>query len=372
MVIVGHAASVALLFSFAFVVADAIRPLKDGPMIDAEGREYKSAAVRTDAEEMGRPRATDGSVVRVQCTDVSMIVVVNARLVQNGPTVSPGDLFLGEAHSGGRRCRAAAVSDTEYVIEAGLRDCGSKLVISEDSLIYSNKLVFSPAASYHGGTRRAHAVVPVSCQYQKPRHVSGYAPPPQQQQPLTLFTPAVQYSAFSLKLMTGDWKSEMFSSASYVGDLLHLEASYAGPDAGQRRLFIDHCVATLTPDAASVPRYYFIENHGCVTDAKQGGSNTMFKPRLRTDSLRLQLDAFLFHRDPRNSIFITCQLTATSELWKSGPINKACNYVHSSWTNEDGDVGVCQCCDRYCQGRSLEDVVCGTVTLGPLMIFPSK
>lgn len=53
MVIVGHAASVALLFSFAFVVADAIRPLKDGPMIDAEGREYKSAAVRTDAEEMG-------------------------------------------------------------------------------------------------------------------------------------------------------------------------------------------------------------------------------------------------------------------------------------------------------------------------------
>lgn len=59
-----------------------------------------------------------------------------------------------------------------------------------------------------------------------------------------------------------DWTSETFSSVFYLGDFLHLEASYSGPDSRQRRLFIDSCVATLSPDATSVPRYYFIENHG--------------------------------------------------------------------------------------------------------------
>ncbi|XP_040919059.1 zona pellucida sperm-binding protein 3-like [Toxotes jaculatrix] len=373
MAIAGYSASLVLLLSFAFGVTDAIRTLKDGPMIDAEGREFKSARVRTQAENTSRPLPGDGPTVRLQCTEVSMIVVVNADLYKNGHPVSPEDLFLGEAeHSESSQCRAVAVSDTEYVIEAGLQECGSKLTISEDSVTYSNKLMFSPAASYHGITRMSHAVVPVSCIYKRTHFVSSNT----QQQPLTISTSA-QYStghpAFSLKLMTDDWKSEMFSSVFYLGDLLHLEASYTGPDAGQRRLFIDSCVATLTPDATSVPRYYFIENHGCVSDAKVGGSNTLFKPRTRADSLQLQLDAFLFHRDPRNSIYITCQMKATSEMWKSSTVNKVCNYTHSRWKNLDGHVGVCQCCDTICRHRSVKDMmVCGTVTLGPLMIFPSK
>ncbi|GAA6229580.1 zona pellucida sperm-binding protein 3-like [Lates japonicus] len=371
MVITGHSASLALLLSFAFGVADAIRALKDGPVIDAEGREYKSAVVRADAENINEPQPNDGSSVRVQCTEVSMIVVVNADLYKNGRLVSPGDLFLGEAeHSESGRCRVVSVSDTEYIIEAGLQDCGTKLTISEDSVIYSNKLTFSPAASYHGITRMTHAVVPVSCHYKKTHFVSSNT----QLQPLILSSQhSAGLSAFSLKLMTDDWTSEMSSSVFYLGDILHLEATYTGPDAGQRRLFIDSCVATLTPDATSVPRYYFIENHGCVTDAKEGGSNTLFKPRTRTDSLQLQLDALLFHHDPRNSIFITCQMKATSEMWKTSPVNKACNYIHSRWKDVDGNDGVCQCCDSTCHKRPIKNMmVCGTVTLGPLMILPSK
>lgn len=131
MVIAGHSASLALLLSFAFGVADAIRALKDGPVIDAEGREFKSAAVRADAENINEPQPNDGSSVRVQCTEVSMIVMVNADLYKNGRLVSPGDLFLGEAeHSESGRCRVVSVSDTEYVIEAGLQDCGTKLTVS--------------------------------------------------------------------------------------------------------------------------------------------------------------------------------------------------------------------------------------------------
>lgn len=129
--IAGRLVSLALLLSFAFVVADAILSLKDGPMIDPEGREYKSATFRIEAENISGPQINDGSSVRVQCTEASMIILIKADLYGNGRIVSPGELFLGEAeHSESSQCRAAAANDTEYVIEAGLQDCGSKLTVS--------------------------------------------------------------------------------------------------------------------------------------------------------------------------------------------------------------------------------------------------
>ncbi|KAJ4931642.1 hypothetical protein JOQ06_010083 [Pogonophryne albipinna] len=123
------------------------------------------------------------------------------------------------------------------------------------------------------------------------------------ERPVLLFLfPVTIRGAFSLKLMTEDWTGETLTSVFYSGDLLHLEASYSGPDAGHRRLFIDSCVAALSPDPRSAPRYYFIENHGCFNDAKEDGSNALFNPRKRSSSLQLQLDAFLFPQDTRNSV----------------------------------------------------------------------
>uniref|UniRef100_UPI0037E9137C zona pellucida sperm-binding protein 3-like n=1 Tax=Semicossyphus pulcher TaxID=241346 RepID=UPI0037E9137C len=374
------AALSASLLLLIFAVSEAIRLLKEGPMIDAEGREYKT--LRVNAESLSGPQLSDVSPVRVQCTEATMIVVVKADLFKTGRLVSAEELFLGEAEtSQSSRCRAAAAGDSEYVIEAGLQDCGSRLSISEDSVIYSNNLVVSPAATYHGITRTAHAVVPVSCHYQREHVVSSHT----QQPPLTRSSPT-QRSAFSLKLMTDDWTRETFSRVFHLGDVLHLQASYSAPDSAQRRLFIDSCVATLSPDVTSVPRYYFIENNGCLTDARDGGSNTRFRSRRRADSLQLLLGVFLFHQDARNSIFITCQLKATADMWKSSPVNKACNYEQSRWENVDGSDDVCRCCDGTCyrtpsrwsrvmsQRRpvSEDNTTCGSVMLGPLMIFPSK
>lgn len=130
MVIKGHSASLALLLSVTIGVADAIRSLKDGPMIDTEGREYKSA-LRTDAGNIRGQQLNDKPTVRVQCTETSMIVAVKADLYKNGRLVSPGELFLGEAGpSQSVQCQAVAAGDTEYVIEAGLQDCGTKLTVS--------------------------------------------------------------------------------------------------------------------------------------------------------------------------------------------------------------------------------------------------
>ncbi|XP_042339178.1 zona pellucida sperm-binding protein 3-like [Plectropomus leopardus] len=381
MSITGHSASLALLIACAFSVADAIRALKDGPMIDAEGREYKSAPLRADAENISGTKIPDRSPVSLHCTEASMIIMVKPDLYKNGRFLSAAEIFLGEVeHSQNSLCRAFTAGDSEYIIEAGLQDCGSKLTISEDSVIYSNKLRISPAAHYHGITRVTQAEVPVSCHYKRTHFVSSSP----HQTPMTLSTPAEHSAAaFTLKLMTDDWTSERLSTVFYLGDLLHLEASYTGPDSGQKRLFIDSCVATLSPDASSVPRYNFIENYGCFTDAKEEGSKALFQPRKRASSLQLQLDTFLFHQDSRNSLFITCELKATDEMWKRSPTDKACNYVHSRWINVDGS-DVCRCCDSSCSKGSPYDnislrhlipkgiMACGTVTLGPLLIYPGK
>nr|ALT10057.1 zona pellucida protein ZPC3 [Eleginops maclovinus] len=338
MVMAGQAASVALLTLFAVGVADAIRTLKEGPMIDAEGREYKTLRFDTERQ-ISEPQFNEGSTVGVRCTEASMIIVVKADLFNNGRLLSPGELFLGEVkNSQSSQCRpAAAAGDSEYVFEAGLQDCGSKFITSKDSVIYSNKLIILLAAGQHGITRTTHAVVPVSCHYKRTQFDGRNS-----QQP-SLSAPAMYSTdAFSLKLMIEDWTRETLTSVFYTGDLLHLEASYTSPDAGHRRLFIDSCVATLSPDPTSVPRYYLIENHGCLIDAKEEGSNALFYPRTRASSLQLQLTAFLFPQDTRNS-----PEHSNSELYLSILAETA-----HIWINVDGSDEVCRCCDDTCYSNS--------------------
>uniref|UniRef100_A0A3P9HBI4 Zona pellucida sperm-binding protein 3 n=1 Tax=Oryzias latipes TaxID=8090 RepID=A0A3P9HBI4_ORYLA len=362
-VFLAHSASLVLLISFLRGVAIAIRTLKEGPMIDADGREYKTASL-TDSG----PRASDS--VRVECTEVSMIVYIQADFYRTGRLVSSGDLFLGGAeHKQDRRCRAVVSGHNEYVIEAGLQDCGSKLTITDDDVIYSNKLVFSPVSNHHTITRMTDAIVPVSCHYKRTHTVSSSNT---EQAPMTFSQSAkfsTKNSAFSLKLMADDWLTEMLSSKFHLGDFLRFEAKYTGPEP--RQLFVESCVATLTPDATSVPRYYFIENHGCFTDSK-AGSVASFLPRSRANLLQFQIDAFLFRNDLRNTIYITCNLKATQQM-RTTLTDKACNYVHSSWKSVDENDSVCWCCDNICyQSLPREDILCDIVTLGPLRIISNK
>uniref|UniRef100_A0A3P9QJ81 Zona pellucida sperm-binding protein 3 n=1 Tax=Poecilia reticulata TaxID=8081 RepID=A0A3P9QJ81_POERE len=295
--------------SVSTVVSDAIRPLKEGPMIDAEGREYKTVSL----EDSSRPTHDGKTTVQVECTEVSMIIFIQADFYNNGRLVSPQELFLGDAkYWKNKPCQAVDAGDGEYVIEADLQDCGSKLMVIGNNLIYSNNLIHSPVVGSLGITRATGAVVPVSCHYKRYPFPMGSAP-------------------FSLRLKTDDWSAEKYSNTVYLGDPLHLEVSYSGLD--QRKLFIDLCVATLTADSTSVPRYCFIENHGCFVDARDGGLNSVFKPRSTTSSLQFQFDAFLFQDDLRNTVkhFISCFV-----------------FFWTIWKNVDGLDGVCQCCKGVC------------------------
>uniref|UniRef100_W5N6F2 ZP domain-containing protein n=1 Tax=Lepisosteus oculatus TaxID=7918 RepID=W5N6F2_LEPOC len=122
--------------------------------------------------------------------------------------------------------------------------------------------------------------------------------------------------------MADDWSSPRTSNVFYLGDVLNIEASVSQADHQPLRLFVDSCVATLVPDQTSTPRYAFIKNHGCLTDAKTTGSSSQFMPRPQDGKLRMKLDAFRFYQDARSSIYITCLLkvTAASQRVSAEPV----------------------------------------------------
>lgn len=62
----------------------------------------------------------------------------------------------------------------------------------------------------------------------------------------------------------GDWSSERKSSVFFLSDAVNIQAS-VDHHHPPLRLFADSCVATLTPDAYSYPRYPFIDHRGWVT-----------------------------------------------------------------------------------------------------------
>lgn len=114
------------------------------------------------------------------------------------------------------------------------------------------------------------------------------------------------------------------------------------------RVYVDHCVATATPDAEAPLRYDFIEHFGwapqaklkmapiwnnkmkivivkmimfffflvisfptfvflccpnrCLADAYLTNSTSRFLPRVEEHKLRFQLDAFRFYQEPGNQV----------------------------------------------------------------------
>ncbi|MBN3310680.1 ZP1 protein, partial [Amia calva] len=167
--------------------------------------------------------------------------------------------------------------------------------------------------------------------------------------PFTETQSAEDFLDFSLQLMTDDWSSQRPSNVFYLGDVLNLQAEVRVAGHVPLRLFADGCVATLASDPTSEPRYSFVENYGCLTDAKVTGSSSWFRPRpLDFTKLQMQLDAFRFHQDSRSLIYITCHLKVILASQNVDSVNKACYFEGGRWRSADGSDLVCGCCDSSC------------------------
>ncbi|MED6256692.1 hypothetical protein ATANTOWER_001888 [Ataeniobius toweri] len=206
-------------------------------------------------------------------------------------------------------------------------------------------LLFFPG-SLPGDTFQVEgAAVPVLCQHKWRYMVSSGALRPTWTSLISVHSAHLSLD-FYLSLMADDWSSERNSPVYFMSETVNIQASIDHHHHHlPLRLYVDSCVAILTPDVNSHPRYPFIDRQGCFTDSQLSGSGSHFLPRVRDELLRIQLEPFLFHQDRRNSIYITCYLEALPIL-KKDPKTKACSFIAGRWRSADGDDHVCESCDR--------------------------
>ncbi|XP_068434486.1 zona pellucida sperm-binding protein 3-like [Clinocottus analis] len=282
------------------------------------------------------------NTVRVTCHPDSLEIIIKADMFGVGVHVNGNELCLGVEHND--YCRATMSSEDEYRILVGLVDCGTKRRITEDTLIYTNLLIYSPVASPDGVVRMDDAVIPIECQYQRKYSLSSSSLMPTWI-PFTSARAAVEGLEFDLKIMTNDWLYQRDSNVFFLGESISIEASVRAGHHPGLRVFVSSCVATLHPDVDSEPRYVFVED-GCLVDSELPGSRSHFLSRTEDDKLHLTIDAFTFHNEDVGELYVTCHLNAVLANNVEAP-NKACSFITGRWRSADGNDYLCGTCDSH-------------------------
>ncbi|XP_018599799.1 zona pellucida sperm-binding protein 3-like [Scleropages formosus] len=306
------------------------------------------------------------SSVRVECREDSVLVEVQQDMLGAGQIIQPSEISLGGCAPTGQD-----PSKGILIFLSELQGCGSTLMMT-DSLVYTFVLAYVPKGIGSAPIVRANgAVINIECHYLRRYNVSSNAVIPTWiPYSATMF--AEEHLMFSLQLMTDNWQLERTSNMFFLGELLNIEASVVVANHQPLRVFVDSCVATLEPDVTSALKYNFVDNHGCLADAKLLGSRSQFLPRQQDNKLQMQLDAFRFSQDTRNALYITCILKATMASKRPDDQHKACSYsvATNRWLAADGSDQVCGCCDTTCsfrKGRKVADFQ-GKGSVGPVII----
>ncbi|XP_031418247.1 zona pellucida sperm-binding protein 3-like isoform X2 [Clupea harengus] len=286
-------------------------------------------------------RRPETETVRVTCHPDYMEIDIDADLLELGFPVDVDDVRLGKSEQPGEACKAVHTEPEKYMIAAALTDCGTEHSITEDYLIYSNTLEYAPSPSPDGVVRTRAASFPVQCYYRRKFDLSSFPVMP-------TWIPFMSTRAdegqldFSLQLMTDDWAFKRASNQYHLGDVINIEASIKQFSHNPMRVFVDHCVATLTPDASSVPRYAFIEHDGCMMDSFLTGSTSRFLPRVQHNKLHIQLDAFRFYEEESAELYITCLLRVKPV--GAEPMSRACSFIDNRWQSADDEDRLCDGC----------------------------
>ncbi|XP_061652564.1 zona pellucida sperm-binding protein 3-like [Phyllopteryx taeniolatus] len=286
------------------------------------------------------------TAVLVRCHPDSMELVVQADLFDTGFLVDPEHLRLGsDPASGSGSCRAGQTGDDwTLTIWANLLDCGTLLSSTQDKIIYSNVLVYSPEPSSEGLFRLDGVTIPVACHFDKSYSVASMSLRP-------AWVPSVSVVSadnridFKLRLMTDNWQFERRSHAYFVGDPMHFEVSALVRKHKPLRVYVERCVATAGPDPHAALRYDFIERNGCLFDAFLTNSSSHFLSRVEGHMLQFQLEAFRFHQQPNSQVYITCWLRAVPDSSWVRSQNRACSFIEKRWWSADGEHEMCRTCD---------------------------
>uniref|UniRef100_A0AAY4CBA9 Zona pellucida sperm-binding protein 3 n=1 Tax=Denticeps clupeoides TaxID=299321 RepID=A0AAY4CBA9_9TELE len=299
------------------------------------------------------------SSVAATCDENMVHVQVKKDLFGSGELIRASDISLGGCGVTGEDSVAQLLYFQSY-----LQACGSQVVMTNDTLVYSFSLTYIPTAASNTSApivRSSGAVIGIECHYLRFHNVSSNALQPAWI-PYAATKIAQELLVFSLKLMTDDWQFERPSNVYYMGDLIHFEASVKQYNHVPLRVFVDSCLVTPYPYAASAPSYLFIQTMGevCLVDSKLTGSSSRFLPRTQDFKLQFQLEAFRFQQGDTGSLYITCVLKATAAASPTDAEHKACSFVGQKWAGAGGEDQLCSCCDGTCGLHVGERSVCGT------------
>uniref|UniRef100_A0AAY3ZV89 Zona pellucida sperm-binding protein 3 n=1 Tax=Denticeps clupeoides TaxID=299321 RepID=A0AAY3ZV89_9TELE len=311
------------------------------------------------------------SSVAATCDENMVHVQVKKDVFGSGELIRASDISLGGCGVTGEDSVAQLLYFQSY-----LQACGSQ-VMTNDTLVYSFSLTYIPTAASNTSApivRSSGAVIGIECHYLRFHNVSSNALQPAWI-PYAATKIAQELLVFSLKLMTDDWQFERPSNVYYMGDLIHFEASVKQYNHVPLRVFVDSCLVTPYPYAASAPSYLFIQNHGCLVDSKLTGSSSRFLPRTQDFKLQFQLEAFRFQQGDTGSLYITCVLKATAAASPTDAEHKACSFVGQKWAGAGGEDQLCSCCDGTCGSRKARDLTSVSdsmwekeVSVGPVFI----
>ncbi|XP_054445237.1 zona pellucida sperm-binding protein 3 [Pteronotus mesoamericanus] len=291
------------------------------------------------------------SPVVVKCLESQLVVTVSKDFFGTGKLIRPADLTLGP-----EGCKPLVSMDTDVVVrfEVGLHECGNSLQVTKDSLVYSTFLLHSPRPVGNLSILRTNrAEVPIKCQFPRQGNVSSQAILPTWV-PFRTTVFSEEKLVFSLYLMEGNWSSKKRSPTFQLGDIAHLQAEVHTGSHVPLRLFVDHCVATPTPNRNASPYHTIVDFHGCLVDGLFEASSAFKAPRPGPETLQFTVDVFHFANDSRNMIYITCHLKVTLADKVPDQLNKACSFSKSSnsWLPVEGTADICQCCNKGSCGIS--------------------
>ncbi|XP_034265409.1 zona pellucida sperm-binding protein 3 [Pantherophis guttatus] len=282
------------------------------------------------------------SPVLAQCGEAHVVVTVKRDLFGTGRLVQAEDLSLGPTG-----CQPTWYNDAEktVIFDVGLHECESVLQMTPEFLVYSISLHYKPTPSHSVIVRTSPVDVPIECHYPRKNNVSTAIRPTWI--PFMSTISAEEKLRFSLHLMNEGWSAERASNGYQLGEVMYIQAEVIAENHTPLRLFVDSCVATLSPEADSLPRYPIINYKGCLVDGRFDSSSTFLSPRIRDDVLRFTVDVFRFSKDPRDLIYITCHLKVVAATQAPDSENKACSFhlARNSWVPVEGTTDICSCCE---------------------------
>uniref|UniRef100_A0A8C3WLP3 Zona pellucida sperm-binding protein 3 n=1 Tax=Catagonus wagneri TaxID=51154 RepID=A0A8C3WLP3_9CETA len=296
-------------------------------------------------DEAGLLMPSKPPAVMVECQEAQLVVIVSKDLFGTGKLISPADLSLGPAN-----CEPLTSRDTDTMVrfEVGLHECGSSLQVTDNALVYSTFLLHNPRPVGNLSILRTNrAEVPIECHFPRQGNVSSWAVLPTWV-PFRTTVFSEEKLVFSLRLMEENWSTEKTMPTFQLGDRAHLQAQVHTGSHVPLRLFVDHCVATLTPDGNTSPFHTIVDFHGCLVDGLTDASSAFKAPRSRPETLQFTVDVFHFANDSRNTIYITCHLKVTPADRVPDQLNKACSFSKSSnrWSPVEGPTDICRCCHK--------------------------